>query len=214
MERDRPGGDRQLTEELRLPARVLPSADMPLAKSVILIICAALTCVGWVFAMSLHWPVTAPELVDVSLPFGLVFVVLGSLLIRQQRRYFGSRGRYWLVIERDRLIVVRPDEQQAAEWRNLTRFAIEEDVRPLMTAEKHVEQCVTVYVTAIDTGPGGGPLKIVADDFAAKLPGSPMERAQKFCAILNDIRRWAMESTAESEALSLRMVSGLALAST
>jgi hypothetical protein len=50
-----------------------------------------------------------------------------------------------------------------------------------MDEEKHTEQRVSVYVAANDTGPDGRTLNIVADDFAAKLPGNRMERAQRFC---------------------------------
>jgi hypothetical protein len=79
-----------------------------------------------------------------------------------------------------------------------------------MDTEKHVENSATVYVTTVDSGPDSRRLKIVADDFAAKLPGNPLERAQRFCAILNDLRAWAADAAINS--LSRRMVGGLIVA--
>ncbi len=117
-------GISQLAEELRLPFRILPSGNTGLERRIILIVCAFLSCAGWVFAASLHRPVAVPELVNVSLIFGLVLVVFGYLLIWRHQRHFGSQGQYWLVVERYTLTIVNPDEQQSAEWRNLTRFVV------------------------------------------------------------------------------------------
>ena len=196
------------------PFRIMPSEGMRLAESTILILSAAFGIVGWILAVSLGRPTTSTELLAASLPFAAVLAIAGFLMIRRRQRYFGPRGRYWLVIERDRLVVVTPDKQDAYEWRDLTRFVVEQEERVTMDDEKHVERHVTGYVAASDTGPNGRALKIVADDFAAKLPGNRTERAQKFCAILNDVRRWATESSPEDRALSMRTVSGLALAPT
>ena len=147
-----------------------------------------------------------------SLLFGSILAVIGFLLLRQQRRYFGSRGRYWLEIDREQLTVVTPSGEQIYEWRHLTRFVVERDERIAMDTEKHVEASATVYVTTVDSGPDSRRLTIVADDFAAKLPGNPFERAQIFCTILNDLRGWAADANAHS--LSRRMVGGLVIATT
>jgi hypothetical protein len=200
----------QLTEELRIPFRVLPIRGTQLAESAILIASAVLSVVAWILAVFLRHPVSAAELVAVSLLFGSILTTIGFLLIRQQRRYFGSRGRYWLKIDRAQLTVVTRRGEQIYEWRNLTRFVVEQDERNMMDTKKHVETSVTVYVTTVDSGPSGRRLEIVADDFAAKLPGNAFERAQRFCAILNDLRGWAADLANNS--LSRRAVSGLAIA--
>jgi hypothetical protein len=161
-------------------------------------------------AVSLSYGASATELIVASLLFGSILAVIGFVLIRRERRYFGARGRYWLEVDRERLVIVMPDGQETYDWRNLTRFVVEKDERITMNMEKHVENSVTVYVTAVDAGPNSRRITIVADDFAAKLPGNPVERAQRFCGILNDLRGWAADSTTHS--LSRRSVSGLAMA--
>ena len=145
-----------------------------------------------------------------SLLFGSILAVIGFVLIRRERRYFGAHGRYWLEIDREQLTIVMPDGQETYDWRNLTRFVVEKDERITMNREKHVENSITVYVTAVDAGPNSRRIKVVADDFAAKLPGNHFERAQRFCTILNDLRSWAADSVIHS--LSKRSVSGLAIA--
>src|SRR5688572_13677944 len=200
----------QLTEDLRIPFRVLPIRGTQLAESAILIASAVLSVAAWILAVSLRHPVSVAELIAVSVLFGSVLAVIGFLLLRQQRRYFGSRGRYWLEIDRGQFTVVTPRGEQIYEWRNLTRFVVERDERTTMDTEKHVENNVTVYVTTVDSGPDSRKLTIVADDFAAKLPDNAFERAQRFCAILNDLRDWAADSANIS--LSRRAVSGLVIA--
>ena len=136
-------------------------------------------------------------------------VAAWALLIRHQRRHFGASSRYWLKIDREQLTIVTFDNEETYDWRNVTRFVIEKDGRTTMDTKKHVEISVTGYVTAVD-GPNSRRITIVADDFAGKLPGNQVERAQKFCAILNDLRTWAADST--NHVLSRRSVSGLAIA--
>ena len=199
----------QLTE-YQIPFRVLPIRGTRFGESAVLIAGAALSVAAWVLAISLGHVVSAAELITVSLLFGSILTVIGFLLVRRQRRYFGSRSRYWLEVDRDRLTIVAPDRQETHEWRNVTRFVVEKDERTTVNSEKHVENCVSVYVIAVDAGPNGHRIAIVADDFAAKLPGDLIERAQRFCAILNDLRSWAADSTSQS--LSRRSVSGLAIA--
>jgi hypothetical protein len=205
-------GANQVTEDLRIPFRVLPIRGTQLAESAVLIAGAVLSVAAWILAVSLRHPVSVAELIAVSLLFGPIVAVIGFLLVRRQRRYFGSRGRYWLEIDRDQLTVVTPSGEQIYEWRNLTRFIVEQDERTAMDMKKHVEISVTVYVTTVDSGSNSRKLTIVADDFAAKLPGNPLERAQRFCAILNDLRAWAAEAAINS--LSRRMVGGLIVAAT
>ena len=201
-----------MTEDLRIPFRVLPVRGTRFAEGAVLIASAVLSVALWILAVSLRHPVSVDELIAVSLLFGIILAIIGFLLISQQRRYFGSRARYWLKIGRERLTVVTPGGEQVYEWRNLTRFALERDERTTINIEKHVESGVTVYVTAVDFGPNSRRLTIAADDFAGKLPGNPFERAQKFCAILNDFRSWAGDANARS--MSRRMVGGLAIATT
>jgi hypothetical protein len=201
-----------LAENLHIPFRVLPIRGNQLAERAVLIASAVLSVAAWISAVSLRHPVSASELIAVSLLFGSILAVIGFLLIRRQRRYFGSRGRYWLEIDREQLTVVTPSGEQIYEWRNLTRFVVERDERTTMDTEKHVESSVTVYVTSVDSGPDSRGLKIVADDFAAKLPGTSFERAQKFCAILNGLRGSMADSAINS--LSRRMVGGLVVATT
>jgi len=201
-----------LAENLHIRFRVLPIRGNQLAESAVLIASAVLSVAAWISAVSLRHPVSASELIAVSLLFGSILAVIGFLLIRRQRRYFGSRGRYWLEIDREQLTVVTPSGEQIYEWRNLTRFVVERDERTTMDTEKHVESSVTVYVTSVDSGPDSRGLKIVADDFAAKLPGTSFERAQKFCAILNGLRGSMADSAINS--LSRRMVGGLVVATT
>lgn len=160
--------------------------------------------------MSLGRAVSATELIAVSLLFGSILAVIGFVLIRRQRRYFGPRARYWLKIDGEQLTIVRPAGEQIYDWRTLTRFVVEQDERTTMDTEKHLENSVTVYVTAVDAGPNSQRINIVADDFAAKLPGNHIERAQKLCVMLNDLRDWAVDST--THPLSKRSVSGLAIA--
>ena len=200
----------QSTEDLRIPFRVLPIRGTQLAESAVLVASAVLSVAAWILAVSLRHPVSADELIAVSLLFGSILTIIGFLLIRQQRRHFGSGGRYWLEIDRAQLTVVTPRGEQIYEWRNLTRFIVEQDERTTMDTKKHVETSATVYVTTVDSGPNSRRLTIVADDFAAKLPGNSLERAQRFCAILNDLRAWAPDSADNS--LSRRAVSGLAIA--
>ena len=161
-------------------------------------------------AVSLGHAVSATELITVSLLFGSILTVIGFVLIRRQRRYFGAHARYWLKIDREQLTIVTPAGEQICDWRNLTRFVVEQDERTTMDIEKHTENSVTAYVTAVDAGPNSRRIEIVADDFAAKLLGNHLERAQKLCGILNDLRDWAADSTTPS--LSKRSVSGLAIA--
>lgn len=201
-----------MAENLHIPFRVLPIRGNQLAESAVLIASAVLSVAAWISAVSLRHPVSASELIAVSLLFGSILAVIGFLLIRRQRRYFGSRGRYWLEIDREQLTVVTPSGEQIYEWRNLTRFVVERDERTTMDTEKHVENSLTVYVTSVDSGPNSRGLTIVTDDFAAKLPGNSFERAQRFCAILNDLHGWAADADAHS--LSRRMVGGLVVATT
>jgi hypothetical protein len=203
-------GGNQLSEDLHIPFRVLPIRGTRFGESTILIACAALSVAAWVLAVSLGHAVSAAELIAVSLLFGPFLAVLGFLLIRHQRRHFGADSRYWLKIDREQLTIVTPDNEDTYDWRNVTRFVVEKDERTTMDTEKHVENSVTVYVTAVDAGPNSRRITIVADDFAGKLPGNQVERAQKFCAILNDLRAWAADST--NHVLSRRSISGLAVA--
>jgi hypothetical protein len=145
----------------------------------------------------------------VSLLFGSILAVIGFVLFRRERRSFGVHGRYWLEIDRERLTIVMPEGQETYDWRNLTRFVVEKDERITMNTEKHVGNNTTVYVTAVDAGPNSRRITIVADDFATKLPGNPVERAQRLCGILNDLRKWAADSATHS--VSRRSVSGLAI---
>ena len=201
-----------MTEDLRIPFRVLPVGGKRFAESAVLIASAVLSVALWILALSLRHPVSLDELVSVSLLFGTVLAVIGFLSIRQRRRYFGSRARYWLKIDREQLTVVTPEEEQVYEWCNLTRFVVEKDERVTMDIEKHVERGIAVYVAAVDFGPNSRRLTIAADDFAEKLPGNPFERAQKFYAILNDLRGCTADANARS--LSRRIVGGLAIATT
>lgn len=198
-----------LTEEIAVPFRVLPSPGPRTAESAVLIAGAVLSVLAWVLAIVLRHPVSAAELIAVTLLFGSVLAAIGLLHVRQQRRYFGSGGRYWLEINRNQLTVVMPDGQQTYAWHDLTRFVLERDERTTMDTEKHTVTRVTVYVTAVDAGPNSRRLTIAADDFATKLPGNNLERAQRFCAILNDLRDWAVNSAAHT--VSRRVVSGLAI---
>lgn len=198
----------QLTEDLQIPFRILPIRAARFGESTVLIASAALSVVAWVLAVSLRHAVSADELIAVSLLFGSILAVIGFVLIRRQRRYFGAHGRYWLEIDREQLTIVTPEKREVYDWRTLTRFVVEKDKRTVMDTEKHVENGVTVYVTAVDAGRNSRRIEIVADDFVAKLPGNPVERVQKFCAILNDLRSWAADSTSQ---LSRRSVSGLAI---
>lgn len=204
------GRGHQLTEDLQIPFRVLPSRGTRFGESTVLVASAALSVAAWMLAVSFGHAVSATDLVAVSFLFGSVLAVIGFLLIRRQRRYFGTHGRYWLKIDREHFTIVTPDSEETYDWRNVTRFIIEKDERATMNREKHIETRVTVDMTAVDAGPNSRRIMIVADDFAAKLPGNHVERAQKLCAILNDLRSWAMDSAAPS--LSKRSVSGLAIA--
>ena len=188
---------------------MLPIRGTRFGESTILIASASLSVAAWVLAVSLGHAVSAAELIAVSLLFGPILSVLGFLLIRHQRRHFGASSRYWLKIDREQLTIVTPDNEETYDWRNVTRFVIEKDERTTMDTKKHVKISVTGYVTAVD-GPNSRRITIVADDFAGKLPGNQVERAQKFCAILNDLRTWAADST--NHVLSRRSVSGLAIA--
>jgi hypothetical protein len=198
----------QLNEDLRIPFRVLPVRGTRFGESTILFASAALSVAAWVMAVG-H-AVSTAELIAVSLLFGPILAVLGFLLIRHQRRHFGANSRYLLKIDREQLTIVTPDNEETYDWRNVTGFVIEKDERTTMDTEKHVEISVIVYVTAVDAGPNSRRITIVADDFAAKLPGNHVERAQKFCAILNDLRDWALDSA--NHVLTKRLVSGLAIA--
>jgi len=183
-----------------------------LAKIVILVFTAGLAIAAWAVAVSLHRPVTWTVVLQVSALFGGVLAVAALLILRHQRRYFGAGARYWLVIERDKLTLVTPDRREVYGWQDLTRFVVEKEVRETMDAEKHPEQCVAIRVTSVDSGPDGRKLRIAAGDFATRLPGNRLEQAQRLCAILNNIRRWATESNSEPGVLPRRTVSGLVLA--
>jgi hypothetical protein len=186
--------DNPLTEELAVPFRVLPSPGPRTAESIVLIASGVLSVVAWILVIALHHPVSVAEPTAATLLFGSVLAAIGLLHVRQQRRYFGFGGRYWLEVNRNQLTVVTPDGQQTYAWHDLTRFVVEKDERTTMDTEKHTVTNVTVYVTAVDAGPNSRRLMIFADDFAAKLPGNNVERAQRFCAILNDLRDWAVGS--------------------
>lgn len=201
------GGGDQLTEDLETPFRILPSRGLRLHERADLIASTVLFVAVLLLAVAVSHAVSATELIAVSLLFGSILAVIGFLLIRRQRRRL---GRYWLELDRDQLTIVMPDSEQTYEWHNLTRFVIEEDERTTTNSEQHVMTSVTVYVCAVDAGPNSRRIQIVADDFAAKLPGNHSERAQRFCAILNDLRGWAADPA--HHVLSRRSVSGLAIA--
>jgi hypothetical protein len=188
----------------------MPSPGSRTAESAVLVVSAILSVAAWVLAVALRHPVSVAELIAATLLFGFVLAAIGLLHVRRQRRYFGSGGRYWMEIDRNQLTVMTPDGSQTYAWHDLTRFVVEKDERTTMYREKHTATSVTVYVTAVDAGPNSRRLTIVADDFAAKLPGNSVERAQRFCAILNDLRDWAVGPA--THVVSRRVVSGLAIA--
>lgn len=188
----------------------MPSPNRRIAETAVLVVSAVLSVFAWVSTVSLRHPVSAAELIVVTLLFGSVPAVIGFRLVRQHRRYFGSSGRFWLEIDRSQLTVMSPDGPQTYAWRDLTRFAVEEDKRSEMNSDKHVADGVTIYVTAVDAGPNSRRLTIMANDFATKLPGNGLEQAQRFCAILNDLRNWAVDSA--SHVVSRRAMSGLVVA--
>lgn len=202
----------QFVGSVRLPIRILRSRGTHLAKITLFILAGGLAVVAWMTAISLTRPVASYELSQAAFLFGGVLAVVAFVVFRRQLRYFGPRGRYWLVIERDHVTFVTPGKLETFDWRDLTRFVVDEEIREVMNSGKHVEQNVMIHVVAHDTGPASRTLRIAADDFAEKLPGNRRERAEKFCAILNEMRGRASDATINRDPLSKRTFSGLVVA--
>jgi hypothetical protein len=142
----------------------------------------------------------------VALILGAILVACGIFSFLRERKYFDPRIEYWIEIGLDDLALVTPDAVERHKWISLVPFEVK-------TTDHKNKYGRTVYATHDTiTRCDGVEVRIPLKDFATRLGPGGQDRAERMCAILNELRQDALNRQSGSAGEPYQVPQGLVVA--